>query len=401
MKPFTALISLEDAMTQVMEVARPMERRETVPLDAALGRVLSEDVVSTINVPAFSRAAMDGYAVRAEDTFPAGKHAPVVLERVEVLYADSVPQVAVGAGQCSEVATGSMLPEGADAVVMVEDTDSEGDRIQVHRPVHPRQHVAEVGEDIEAGATVASAGEELNPSKLGALAAVGRAEATVYAKPTVAVLTTGDEVIPPGTPLEPGKVYDINATTLAAVIRGAGGEPVLMPQAPDERGALKRALSEAAAHDLVVFSGGSSVGEKDLIMDVIEELGEVLFHGIAVKPGKPTVLGRVGDTPVLGMPGYPTSCLSNAYMILTPMLLRMARRAPAPARVVRLTLSKRILSAVGRTEFYTVRVEGDRAVPAFKESGAITSMADADGYIVIPANVDLVEKGESVEVVLF
>jgi molybdenum cofactor synthesis domain-containing protein len=401
MKPFKTLISLDEALSVVMAEARPVSRTETAPLTDALGRVLAEGVISPINVPAFSRAAMDGYAVRAEDTFQAGKHDPAVLTRVEVLYAHSVPQKAIGPGECSEVATGSMLPEGADAVVKVEDTEAEGDRVRVFSPVHPRKHVAEIGEDIEAGATVASTGEVLNPSKVGALAAVGLAEARVYEKPRVAVLSTGDEVAPPGEPLKPGQVYDINTFTLTAAIMDAGGIPVRLPHVPDERKALGRALDEAAGYDLLVFSGGSSVGEKDLVMDILKEKGEVLFHGIAVKPGKPTVLGRVDGTPVLGMPGYPTSCLSNAYMILAPMLRKMARLKPRAENAVRLTLGRRIVSTIGRTEFYTVRVEGDTAVPAFKESGAITSMADADGYIMIPANVDMVEKGDAVDVVLF
>lgn len=401
MKPFKTLISLDEALSLVMAEARPVSRTETAPLTDALGRVLAEGVISPINVPAFSRAAMDGYAVRAEDTFQAGKHDPAVLTRVEVLYAHSVPQKAIGPGECSEVATGSMLPEGADAVVKVEDTEAEGDRVRVFSPVHPRKHVAEIGEDIEAGATVASTGEVLNPSKVGALAAVGLAEARVYEKPRVAVLSTGDEVAPPGEPLKPGQVYDINTFTLTAAIMDAGGIPVRLPHVPDERKALGRALDEAAGYDLLVFSGGSSVGEKDLVMDILKEKGEVLFHGIAVKPGKPTVLGRVEGTPVLGMPGYPTSCLSNAYMILAPMLRKMARLKPRAENAVRLTLGRRIVSTIGRTEFYTVRVEGDTAVPAFKESGAITSMADADGYIMIPANVDMVEKGDAVDVVLF
>ena len=223
----------------------------------------------------------------------------------------------------------------------------------------------------------------------------------VYARPRVAILTTGDEVISPGERIRPGLVYDINAHTMAAVVLECGGEPVMLGRVSDTMEALKDAIRRAVAHDLVVFSGGSSVGEKDMVIDALEGMGEVKFHGVAVKPGKPTVLGVVRGVAVLGMPGYPTSCLSNCYMMLAPMLRAMARLPPLPEKVVEVPLSKRRVSSIGRVEFHTVRLEDGVAVPAYKESGAITSMAHADGYIEIPANVDLIEKGERVRVVLF
>src|SRR5207249_1989332 len=284
---------------------------------------------------------------------------------------------------------------------MVEGTEREGDTIRVYAPVHPGENVSGQGEDIRKGEVVVHAGEYLTPAKIGAIAAVGEATVDVYAKPQVAILTTGDEVIPPGGKIRPGQVYDINAHTMAAVVEEAGGTPVRLGRVPDKLEKLKSAIRRAVRYDLVVFSGGSSVGEKDMIIDVLQAMGEVRFHGVAVKPGKPTVLGVVGGKPVLGMPGYPTSCLSNCYMMLAPMLRTIARLPPAVEKVVELPLSKRIVSSMGRVEFHTVRVEDGMAVPAYKESGAITSMAHADGYIEIPANVDLVEKGERVRVVLF
>ncbi len=324
-----------------------------------------------------------------------------MLRRQEILYADTVPRKVVRKGACTEVATGSTLPRGADAVVMVEDTEREGSSVRVYAPVHPGQSVSRRGEDIRKGEAVVRAGELLTPAKVGALAAVGMTGAQVYARPRVAVLTTGDEVVPPGRPIRPGQVYDINAHTMSAVVRESGGEPVPQGRVPDRLEALKAAIRKAARCDLIVFSGGSSVGEKDMIIDVLAAMGELKFHGVAVKPGKPTVLGVVGGKAVLGMPGYPTSCLSNCYLMLAPMLRAMARLPPKPENVVELPLSKRLTSAIGRVEFHTVRVEDGLAVPAYKESGAITSMAHADGYIEIPANVDLIEKGETVRVILF
>lgn len=401
MRPLKALISLDEGLRMAMDLATLVERVETVPLLEALRRVSAEDVRSPMDVPLADRAAMDGYAVVAKDTFPAGKFKPVTLRIQETVYADGVPTKRVAHGRTTEVATGSTLPAGADAVVMVEDTEKEGDRVRIYRPAHPRQHVSRRGEDIAKGSLVVRRGEWLTPAKVGAIAAIGAGRVKVYARPRVAILTTGDEVIPLGRPIRPGQVYDINSNTMASVVRENGGEPVILGRVSDRLEALRAALRKAVREDLVVFSGGSSVGEKDMIIDVLRSLGEVLFHGIAVKPGKPTVLGRVDGKAVLGMPGYPTSCLSNCYMLLAPMLRAMARLPPPVERVVEAPLSQRLVSVIGRVEFHTVRLENGEAVPAYKESGAITSMAHADGYIKIPANVDLLERGERVRVVLF
>jgi len=401
MRPLKALISLEEAMRIAMNLVRPIERKETVPILDALRRVSAEDVRSPIDVPLADRAAMDGYAVVARDTFPAGKFKPVTLRRIETLYADGVPRKRVASGRCTEVATGSTLPKGADAVVMVEDTERERDLVKVYSPVHPGENISGQGEDIARKSLVVGEGEVLTPAKVGALAAVGMPRARVYARPRVSILTTGDEVVPPGRPIRAGQVYDINSHTMASVVRENGGDPISLGRVSDRLESLRSALKKALANDLVVFSGGSSVGEKDIIVDVLRSMGELLFHGIAVKPGKPTVLGRVDGKAVLGMPGYPTSCLSNCYMILAPMLRRMARLPPPHECIVEVPLAKRVVSAIGRVEFHTVRIVDGQAVPAYKESGAITSMAHADGYIEIPANVDLLEKGETVRVTLF
>jgi len=401
MRPLKALISLGEALTMCLDLAKPLDRKESVPLLDCLRRVSAEGVRAPIDVPLADRAAMDGYAVVARETFRAGKFKPVVLRVQETLYADGVPTKRVVKGRCTEVATGATLPAGADAVVMVEDTEREKGVVKVYRPVHPRENVSDQGEDIRKGSVVVAKGDWLTPAKLGALAAIGKDRVSVLAKPRVALLTTGDEVVPPGAPIRPGQVYDINANTMASIVRENGGEPVLLGRVADELEALHAALARAVKEDLVVFSGGSSVGEKDMIIDVIRSMGDLLFHGVAVKPGKPTVLGRVAGKAVLGMPGYPTSCLSNCYMILAPMLRRMASLPPPVERVVEVPLSKRLTSALGRVEFHTVRVVDGQAVPAYKESGAITSMAHADGYIEIPANVDLLDKGEVVRVTLF
>jgi molybdopterin molybdotransferase len=403
MRPIRETIPLDEALSLILDAAPPVDRTERVPLRDATGRVIATPPSATIDVPPFDRAAMDGYAVRAEDTFGAGKYDPKVLRCVEKVHTGQVPTRALGALECMEIATGAPMPSGADAVVMVEETErvAGSDDVRMFTPVYPRQHVGRRAADIAIGQTVLEAGSVLNPSRVGALAATGALEVEVYAKPRIAILSTGNEIVEPGQPLEPGQIYDINRFTLSSIIAAHGGVPIVLPAAQDTIEALSAAIDTALAEDVLVFSGGSSVGERDLILDVLLQRGEVFFHGVAVKPGKPTVFGRVAGKPVLGMPGYPTSCLSNGYMLLVPMLRRMARLPEHRPQIVRVPLARRIVSTTGRHQFYTVRIADGSAVPAFKASGDITSMSQADGYIEIPAQVDIVEAGELVDVKLF
>ena len=401
MRPFGDVISLDAARAILDRTGSPIENVETILLSEANGRVLASDVVSQGDVPPFSRAGMDGYAVRARDTQGASRSAPRTLTRVATLYTGEVSATAVGDGQCIEIATGAPMPDGADAVVMVEETDADGDAVRIFIEAQPQQNVGRRGADIQSGQVVVAAGEVVNSSRIGALAAVGTLWVDVYERPRVAILSTGNEVVDPGRDLKPGQIYDINRFTLSAVVSDNGGIPIVYPAAPDTLDALLTALDELVDYDIVVFSGGSSVGERDLLRDAIEAKGKMLFHGVAMKPGKPTGLAIVNGKPVFAMPGYPASCLSNAHMLLVPLLRRVARLGPKVTRTLRMPLSKRITSTAGRHQFYTVRIEGDYAVPAFKASGDITSMSRADGYIEIPANVDTVEAGEMVEVTLF
>jgi molybdopterin molybdotransferase len=403
MRPIRETIPVDEAVAMILDVATPMERTERVPLGQVDGRVIATPLVASMDVPPFDRAAMDGYAVRAEDTFGAGRFEPKILECVEKVYTGQVASRSIGSGECIEIATGAPMPAGADAVVMVEETErvDGSTAIRIFTPVYPRQHVGRRGADIASGQTALQRGDVLNPSRIGALAAIGALEVEVYARPTIAILSTGNEIVEPGRPLAPGQIYDINRYTLSSIVETHGGVPAIMPTAPDTIEALTAAVDAALAHDVLVFSGGSSVGERDLILDVLIRRGEVLFHGIAVKPGKPTVFGRIAGKPVLGMPGYPTSCLSNGYMLLVPMLRRMARLPEYRPQVVRVPLGRRIVSTTGRHQFFTVRIADGTAVPAFKASGDITSMSQADGYIEIAAQVDIVEAGEMVEVKLF
>jgi molybdenum cofactor synthesis domain-containing protein len=401
MRPIKDTIPLEEARHLIAEACSRVARRERVPLVDANGRVSAADVESTRDVPPFSRAGMDGYAVMAGDTFGASRYEPKTLRVIEKVYTGEVPSRQVEPGTAVEIATGAPMPQGADAVVMVEETERGGDDVRILTPVYPRQNVGRQGADIVVGQVVIRDGDVYNPSRIGAIAALGLAEADVYAKPTVAILSTGNEIVDPGRELQPGQIYDINKFTLTTIIREHGGVAVPFATAHDTIEALERAIDACVSCDILVFSGGSSVGERDLILDVIRRKGEILFHGIAVKPGKPTVFGTIQGKPMFGMPGYPTSCLSNAYMLLVPALREVARLGPRHLATIRLPLGQRIVSTTGRHQFYTVRVTEGQAMPAFKASGDITSMSQADGYIEIPAQTDIVEKGEVVDVRLF
>ena len=406
MRPFTSTIPLADARAIIDAAVTPLDRVEAVSLRVASGRVLAERVVAHADVPPFSRAAMDGYAVRSADTIGATTQSPRQLRCIEQVFTGQMPTQTVGPGQCAEVATGAPMPPGADAVVMVEETSKTGAGIgaevdiRIHAAATEGQNIGRQGADIASGQEVLTPGTRLNASRIGAIAALGHTTVRVYAKPRVAILSTGNEIVDPGQPLQPGQIYDINSFTLASVVSESGGEPIIYRTAADTLEDLARAVDAGLEQDLLVFSGGSSVGERDLVLDVMRAKGEVLFHGIAVKPGKPTAFGRIAGKLAFGMPGYPTSCLSNAYILLVPVLYRMARLPAPPTRSVVLPLGTRIASVPGRHQFYSVTIAEGRAVPAFKSSGDITSMSRADGYIEIATDTTIVDAGTLVTVTL-
>lgn len=402
MRPFTSTISFAEARKRLDASVRPVARVERIPLTAANGRVAAAAIASTIDVPPFARSAMDGYAVLSADVSKAGPETPVRLRVVDRIYTGQISGVTIASGTCAEIATGAPLPAGADAVVMVEQTaPDDGVHVRILAAAAPGEHVGRRAADIAVGDLVAEVGDVLTPGSIGAIAAVGYENAVVYAKPRVAILSTGTEVVDPGQPLAPGQIYDVNRFTLGAVVNRHGG--VAEPRSParDSVDALAEALDACADADIIVFSGGSSVGERDLIVDLIGTRGEMIFHGIAVKPGKPTAFATVRGTPFFGMPGNPTSCLSNAYILLVPFLRATAYLPPWTPRIVRAALGRRIVSVAGRHQFYTVRLEDGRAYPAFKGSGDITSLSKADGYVEIPADQSTVEEGTVVEVILF
>lgn len=397
---FRQTITFDDARARVLDAAVPIARSVRVGIDDATGRIAARDVPSPIDVPAFDRAAMDGYALRSSDVAGAGPAAPAALACIDRIFTGQVSTRTIGPGQCAEISTGAPMPPGADAVVMVERTSRDGDRISVRDAPRAGQNVGRRAGDIAEGQLAIRAGDVISPARAGALTAVGQTSIDVFDRPVVAILSTGSEVAPPGYPLPPGHVYDVNSVTLRAIVSQHGGAPSVLDTVEDSIDSLAEALQRAAACDVIVTSGGSSVGGPDLLLDALDRCGTIAFHGIAVKPGKPTLFGHVGRTPLFGMPGNPTSCLSNAYILLVPFLRKVAQ-LPAwqPVRR-RLPLARPIAAIADRHQFYTVRIVDDVVEPAFKSSGDITSMAAADGYIEVPAGSKGFDEGETVDVTL-
>jgi molybdenum cofactor synthesis domain-containing protein len=340
---------------------------------------------------------VDGYAVLAGDTFGATPNTPKRLKMIECLHAGTMPKGSLANGECIQISTGAVLPAGADAVVMVEDTARSGTDISIFKSLSPQSGIGLKGEDIRKGERVIEAGQLLNPGKIGVLASQGLSHVLVYEKPIVAVIPTGKEVVEVGGHLKPSQLYDINSHTISAVVRENGCTPRPMRITGDSLEAIESSIKSALAADILVTSGGSSMGEKDLIINVMEELGEVFFHGIKVKPGKPTTFAVVENKPVLGMPGYPTSCLLNAYLLLAPALRKMAHLPQKPGLSMIGKLGEQVTGGTDRIRFQTIKIRDGVVYPIIKESGAITGMAYADGYISVPVGA-VMEKGTQVTV---
>ena len=382
---------------------------EAVPLATARGRVLAHDVVAPLDVPGFDRASVDGFAVRAEDTANA---LPVVLRlNTQVLTPGVAPTQPVAPGMAAVIATGSMVPRGADAVVMVEDTevlDSPPLAIELRRPVTPGQYIATAGSDIARGETVLRRGRLLTSREIGMLAAVGLGSVPVWRRPRVAVFSTGDEIVAPGSPIRPGQVFDSNAAILAAAIEEAGGEPVPLGIVPDDPDALQAVLSQAlAAGDMVMLSGGTSKGAGDLAYQVVARLADpgVVVHGVALKPGKPLCLAVQSGKPVVVLPGFPTSAIFTFHEFVAPVIRAFAGLPAARPETVDATLPLRIPSERGRTEYVMVSLMqapegGLLAYPTAKGSGAVTGFAQADGFFAVPALTEAVSAGTKVRVQL-
>lgn len=388
---------------------RPQELgTERVGLTEALGRVLAEPVRAGEDVPPFARSTVDGYAVRAADTFGASEGLPALLELVEDIRMGAVPEKRLGPGQAGRIATGGMLPAGADAVVMVEHTEELDEKsFVVLRPVAPGENVIRAGEDVKAGEELLPAGSRLRPADIGALAALGLTSVPVWRRPRVAVLSTGDEIVPPEAVPAPGQIRDSNSYSLAAAAQAAGAEAVLLGLTPDEYEAVLRGVRHGLElADIVILSGGSSVGVRDVSARVLAELGPpgVLVHGVALRPGKPVLIALCQGKPVFGLPGHPVSALVTFDLFVRPAIERFLGLPAGPRPSVRARLTRNLASAAGREDHVRVRLEetptGLTAEPVLGKSGLITTLVRADGTIVIPPAREGMRAGEEVEVYL-
>jgi molybdenum cofactor synthesis domain-containing protein len=398
----------DEAKTVIAERLKPAALGvEEVSLLDAYNRVLGEDVVSTLNIPPFNRSTVDGFAVKAEDTFGAEENQPATLRVCGVVNVGEQPKIRLAKGEAAEIVTGAPVPDGADAVVMVEDTDREDAALRVFRAVTKDGNVMKRGSDIRKGETVLKAGQVLGASEIGVLAALGLTKAKVHRVPVVAVLSTGGEVTEPGKELPAGKIYDINAYSLSTAVRESGGKPVYLGVVPDDKDALRKALERGlASADVVLTSGGVSVGPHDLTPQIVDSLGEpgVFVSGVAVKPGKPTTVALVGRKPVFSLPGHPTSALLLFHLLARPVLQVMSGRPATEVKTVKALAAARMFSAKGRRTFVMVKLKRDNLKGLVAEpvetgaSGAITTLAKADGFVEVPADQQFVDAGEEVAV---
>jgi len=409
-KVFRQLQSLESAIATLWaswNVTTPSI--EQVPLEQSHSRVLAEDVFSAIDVPGFDRAAMDGFAVTAEDTFSADEQNPVKLKVLGQLEAGDASAYVASRGEAIEIATGAPMPKGTNAVVMVEYTKRDGNEVQVFRAVSPGENITAAGSDIMSGELILRKGQTITPREIGLLAGAGLEHVPVFRKPVVAIFSSGNELIKPGDSLGFAKIYDINGPSVAASAAECGGEPHFLGILPDDyviiKNKLRSALDEA---DIVISSGSTSSGPGDLIYRVVEELGEpgVLVHGLTLKPGKPALVGLVDNKPIFGLPGYPTSALMIFHVLVAPVIRRLANAAEVQPRKVQASCPMKFFKARGRRELLPIQLiaqpDGQlSAYPMQSGSGAISSFALADGFADFPETQEYVDEGESMEVELF
>lgn len=409
----TSLTPVNDALAILLRaISEVRTAKEEIPLSDALNRVLADDVYSPEDLPAWPRSTMDGFAVVAADTFGASQSSPAYLNIIGEVLMGKKPEIELSRGSCVKIPTGGLLPPGADAVVMHENTVPVDETlIEIVKDAGPGTAVMQKGEDVTIGKSIMTTGTKLNPYHLGLLAGLGITAVTVYNKPRVAILSTGDEIIPCSQQPEAGQIRDINAVSLAGLIEQCGAEPIQLGIVSDSKDIFYPALTNAVAeNDMVLFSGGSSVGVRDLGERAIEELGDpgILVHGVTLKPGKPIIIGLHKKTPVFGLPGHPVSALICFETFVRPALTQLAGIRQIQHRTtVFATLNRNINSAAGRRDVVRVQLMRDQenqtfsAVPILGKSGSISSLSKADGYFIIDESSQGAYEGTIIEVTLF
>ncbi len=406
MRGFTERVRLGDALTAILSNVRQLGT-ERAPFDRALGRVLAEDIVSRVDIPPFDRSAVDGYAVRAADTFGTSQTKQKKLRVIGSARMGVATKLRVGRGQAVKLMTGAQMPKGADAVVMVEHTKVEGGRIAVLAPLTPGKNVSAKGEDVRAGEVVLRRGQQLRPQDIGMLASVGHLRVRVFRRPKVAIIATGPELRRPGARLRPAHITDINSYSLAAGVESCGGVADLRGIVPDEPKTLRRTLQEALRDDMVLISGATAVGEHDIAPEIVAELGRLLFHGVTLRPGGPTAFGIVRGKPVYCLAGFPVASLVAFDLLVRPALW-VAQGLPADwgHLRVRAKLTRKIASSLGRADVVRVRVwseAGELLAEPIRITGSsiLSSMTQADGFVIVPESYEGFNKGQVIEVELY
>ncbi|MCX8206837.1 MAG: molybdopterin molybdotransferase MoeA [Methanothrix sp.] len=380
---FKKLSSLGYALERLLDMCTPVDEKERIPIEDACGRVLASDVISPEDLPSFNRAAMDGYAVRSHETRGASQSSPVRIT------------------EYARVRTGAALPEGFDAVLMLEDSFLRGNVLEATAELIPYRNVSRIGEDVRAGDVVLSRNHMLRPPDLALLGALGVDAVEVFTRPHVAVIPTGDELVPRSCVPAPGEAREINSLMICSYVKLWGGEPQLSGVIPDERDAIKKAIKSCLDADLILISGGTSVGERDYAPGVLEEMGELMVHGIRLSPGRPTALGSISGTPVVCLPGYPVAALASLYLLVRPAVKSLAHLSDdVPRREAR--LSRKIPSRPGYITFARVSLSDGIAEPVMiSGAGILSSVAHADGFVLVPEDLEGLNEGEQVEVQIF
>jgi len=402
MSLFLNIVPVSEAITAIRRLA-VKGAGEQVPLDDALHRVLAEDIRSDVDIPGFTRSIVDGYAVLAADTVGAGESIPAILTLKGRVAMGTGTDASLTTGECIYVPTGGSLPGGADAAVMVEQTETVGSEVLVKKPVAPGENILLFNEDFSKGGVVLPRGRRLSAQDIGVLAAAGCTRVPVIQKPRVAVISTGNELVPVESTPGPGQVRDVNSYVVASFVRDRGCIPVPYGIVRDDRDALRSALAKAAGEcDAVLVSGGSSKDDRDMVAAVIGEKGEVLVHGIAIAPGKPTIIGRSGTVPIIGLPGHPASAFIVLVAIVRYLLADMAGESGITQEpVMEATLSENIPSTRGREDYIRVVVRDGVATPLFGKSGLLNTLVRSTGIVRIPAGSEGLETGTRVGVILW
>jgi molybdopterin molybdotransferase len=406
-------VTVENALRLLNEQKLRLPVIESISIENAYGRVLAQDIVSPENLPGFNRSTMDGYAVNSADTFGASDTMPVYLQVKGQVLMGHKPEIKLQRGEACQIPTGGMLPEGTDAVVMFEYTNRlDNEMVEIMKTVSPLENIIRLDEDVKEGETVLRCGHRLRPQDIGALAGLGILEVEACKKPVVTIISTGDEVVPADKPLSTGEVRDINSYNLAGMISACHALPVKKGIVKDDLDKLRETVKQAlSGSDMVLITGGSSVGVADYTAKVINELGTpgVLFHGVAMKPGKPVIGGIVNGRPVFGLPGHPAAITVSFETFIEPLLLKLSGEIENPVlpprRIVRALFSRNLSSTIGREEHIRVYIERRNgvlyAVPVLGKSGLIRTLVRADGIVIVPMNKSGIYEGEEVEVRLF